>query len=354
MAAVTGYDSFFDLTHEPEVRKVSLSKEGTKVVEEGDTKLFKSSKDEMGKDSFLNLLVAQLKYQDPLNPAEDTQFVSQLAQFSQLEFTQNSTQAISTLASGMQAFMEMQTLQAQSITNASATPLLGKDVRVMEPGFDHTSGSREFNIHLLDGNKNGTLVIKDSDGNTVAELEVSAESSKGGDVVVKWDGNDSETKKPVKKGQYTIEVLDISGLTNAGYAFKDGTVSGVSFSATGAGLTVDGMQYGLGYLVSVEGDKTKSSNDSYSNVSSDVAKKIASIMNAKDKDGAIDKIATVLGLEIDEDGDYLNNEELHSVIEILNKSGTKEDEMIKKLAELLGQEDEEYAEMLKKVQNTLG
>ena len=37
------------------------------------------------KNVFLQLLVAQLKYQDPESPADGTQFVTQLAQFSQLE-----------------------------------------------------------------------------------------------------------------------------------------------------------------------------------------------------------------------------------------------------------------------------
>ena len=37
------------------------------------------------KDMFLQLLVAQIKNQDPLNPTDGTQFVSQLAQFSELE-----------------------------------------------------------------------------------------------------------------------------------------------------------------------------------------------------------------------------------------------------------------------------
>ena len=37
------------------------------------------------KDLFLQLLVAQIKNQDPLNPSDGTQFVSQLAQFSELE-----------------------------------------------------------------------------------------------------------------------------------------------------------------------------------------------------------------------------------------------------------------------------
>jgi flagellar basal-body rod modification protein FlgD len=351
MAAVDGYDNLFDLTHKTEVRKVSYSSAGSNVVNEGDTKLFKNSKDEMGKDSFLNLLVAQLKYQDPLNPAEDTQFVSQLAQFSQLEFTQNSTQAISSLAANMQAFMEMQTLQAQSITNASATPLLGKEVRVMEAGFEHKSGAKEFNIHLTDGNKNGTVVIKDKDGKTVAELEIAAESSKGGDVKVKWDGKDTETSNLVLGGQYTIEVLDASGMKNAGYAYKDGTVSGVSFSASGAGLTIDGVQYGLGYLVSVEEDSSGKASEGSKNpdykVSDDVIKKIASIMSSKDNNDAIEKIAEALGLDEEDDG-------VNKVVEILNKNGVSDEDIIKQLASLLGQEDEDFAEMIKKVKDILG
>ena len=41
------------------------------------------------KEMFLKLLVAQLTYQDPLNPAEDTEFIAQLAQFTQVEELQN-------------------------------------------------------------------------------------------------------------------------------------------------------------------------------------------------------------------------------------------------------------------------
>ena len=41
--------------------------------------------DSLGKDAFLKLLVAQLRYQDPLNPAEGAEFIAQTAQFTQVE-----------------------------------------------------------------------------------------------------------------------------------------------------------------------------------------------------------------------------------------------------------------------------
>ena len=44
---------------------------------------------ELGKDAFLQLLVTQMQYQDPLNPSSDTEFISQLASFSALEQMQN-------------------------------------------------------------------------------------------------------------------------------------------------------------------------------------------------------------------------------------------------------------------------
>ena len=44
---------------------------------------------DLGKDAFLQLLVTQLQYQDPLNPMDNTQFVSQMAQFTSLEQMQN-------------------------------------------------------------------------------------------------------------------------------------------------------------------------------------------------------------------------------------------------------------------------
>lgn len=57
------------------------------------TNIRKTGTSELGKDAFLQLLVCQMKNQDPLNPSSDTEFVSQLATFSQLEQLQNLSSA---------------------------------------------------------------------------------------------------------------------------------------------------------------------------------------------------------------------------------------------------------------------
>ena len=67
----------------------------------------KKSNSALDKDSFLQLLVAQMKYQDPLEPASNTEYIAQLATFSQVEELQN---------------------VSQSMTNAQANGLMGKTV----------------------------------------------------------------------------------------------------------------------------------------------------------------------------------------------------------------------------------
>lgn len=69
----------------------------------------------LDKDDFLNLLVAQMKYQDPLEPQSNTEYVSQLATFTQVEATEN---------------------MANTAENVQANNLIGKTV-IMQIGRAH-------------------------------------------------------------------------------------------------------------------------------------------------------------------------------------------------------------------------
>ncbi|HOI74196.1 MAG TPA: flagellar hook capping FlgD N-terminal domain-containing protein [Syntrophales bacterium] len=68
-----------------------------------------TSTSSLGKEAFLQMLVAQLKYQDPMNPADGTEFASQLAQFSSLEQLTNLNKGIESLA------MDTNSLQAVNL-----------------------------------------------------------------------------------------------------------------------------------------------------------------------------------------------------------------------------------------------
>ncbi|MDY5180870.1 flagellar hook assembly protein FlgD, partial [Butyribacter sp.] len=69
----------------------------------------RKTNDSLGKEDFLLLLVTQMQYQDPLEPTSNTEYVAQLAQFSELE--------------------QMENLNSTTV-NTSAYSLVGKDVKV--------------------------------------------------------------------------------------------------------------------------------------------------------------------------------------------------------------------------------
>lgn len=69
----------------------TIDKDGNLVQSESyyNSTKSKTSNDTLDKTAFLNLLVAEMKYQDPLNPASNSDYVAQLATFSQVEAMQN-------------------------------------------------------------------------------------------------------------------------------------------------------------------------------------------------------------------------------------------------------------------------
>ncbi len=76
-------------------------------------------KNGLGKDSFLKLLVTELRHQDPTKPMEDKEFIAQMAQFSSLEQMSNLNKEMKTLVS--------------STKSSEAYGILGKNVEAYDP-----------------------------------------------------------------------------------------------------------------------------------------------------------------------------------------------------------------------------
>ncbi len=109
--------------------------------------------EELGRDEFLTLLVTQLKYQDPLNPTDNSEFISQLAQFSSLQEIRNLSEA---------------TRQASELSVASsAAGLIGRpvagEVVNTETGKTETVSGTVAGVAM----KNGVPTLVLTDGSTL-------------------------------------------------------------------------------------------------------------------------------------------------------------------------------------------
>ncbi len=110
-----------------------------------------SASSNLGESAFLTLLSAELQYQNPLKPMDNTQFVAQLAQFSALAATTTQTSTLSSILS---------TLQQQNPVVAMAQ-LIGKTVSTAEGSGQVTAVSQQGQSLMADISGIGTVPISD-------------------------------------------------------------------------------------------------------------------------------------------------------------------------------------------------
>jgi flagellar basal-body rod modification protein FlgD len=80
----------------------SVNPVGSTNTDQSSSSAVSSSSKDLGKTEFLNLLVAQLKNQDPMNPMDNQEFIAQLATFSSLEQLISINKAVTELATESQ------------------------------------------------------------------------------------------------------------------------------------------------------------------------------------------------------------------------------------------------------------
>ena len=117
---------------------VDITNNTTKVQAEKASKTTGTS--ELGQDAFLQLLMAQMKKQDPLNPTDSSQFMSQQAQFTQISELQKRNKSLAS---------SNQIMQASS--------LIGKNVSLSDP--NNTENTISGTVSEAKINSNGASVV---------------------------------------------------------------------------------------------------------------------------------------------------------------------------------------------------
>ncbi|MDR1048910.1 MAG: flagellar hook assembly protein FlgD [Synergistaceae bacterium] len=117
---------------------------------------------ELGKDAFLKLLIAELSNQDPMNPMSDREFIAQMAQFSTLEQMTNMTKALEGLSS-MEPYSAVNYVGKvvafdYEASDGTVTPVYDIVLSVL---FDPTDGA------VLETAEHGDIPLKKIDGVTV-------------------------------------------------------------------------------------------------------------------------------------------------------------------------------------------
>jgi flagellar basal-body rod modification protein FlgD len=210
------------------------------------TDSFASANGDLGKNEFLQLLVAQLRNQDPLDPMKDADFIAQMSQFSSLEQLINMNDNLSNS-------MDLDYMTSQSISNSMATSLLGKTITANTNWVNYT-GNEDVNINYsLAANASEVKIsILNEDGAIVQVMY--DENSQSGMNDLAWDGKYIDgTKAPIGNYQIQVEAMAPDGTAINSAALLVGTATKVQYINGAAYLMVNNSMIMLGDVLEVEG-----------------------------------------------------------------------------------------------------
>jgi flagellar basal-body rod modification protein FlgD len=171
-------------------------------------------------DTFLKMLTAQLKNQDPTSPMDTAQFTNQLVMYSQVE------QQLST-NDKLDSMLNFYQTQASN----SALGYLGYDVKVDSRALSLQNSEGRFSV-TADGASRINIAISDATtGKTVKTIVLGAEDIDGELI---WNGTDNNGNQ-LEDGTYTLLVAatDAAGKTVTSKVYSHGVVSGIDVDANG-------------------------------------------------------------------------------------------------------------------------
>nr|WP_320048867.1 flagellar hook capping FlgD N-terminal domain-containing protein [uncultured Desulfuromonas sp.] len=198
-----------------------------------------SSSNTLGQEDFLELLIAQLQNQDPLDPQSNTEFIAQLATFSSLE---QQTLTNDKLDEVISSTSDMQQL--------AAIDLLNQDVVAQTDSFYLNGDQVDIGFYLPEDATSVTVSVLDEDNTVVATLDYSNVSA--GDKFLDWDATDSDGNA-LASGEYSLSIEAYSGDSEIDDVLPlvKTTVDQVAMSSSGSVLSTDAGEILLSDIYSV-------------------------------------------------------------------------------------------------------
>jgi flagellar basal-body rod modification protein FlgD len=179
-------------------------------------------------DRFLKLLVTQMKNQDPLNPLDNAQVTSQMAQLSTVTGIDKLNATVQALSSSMLA---SQSLQAVS--------MIGHVALIEGDTMDLGNGKAYAGVELKQPSDKLTVTISDEAGRTVRTLHLG--SQEAGVVDVNWDGA-TDGGGTAADGKYTFTaVSELGGKKSDAVTLSYGLVNSVAQSSSGVTVNVGNL-----------------------------------------------------------------------------------------------------------------
>lgn len=193
----------------------------------GKTNSAKSAVDK-AQDRFMTLLVTQMKNQDPLNPMDNAQVTSQMAQLSTVTGIDKLNNTLESLIGNVQTGQSYQ-----------AANMIGHNVLVAGNTVTSKGSGGYFGVDLPTGADNLNVTIKDSAGTTIRSLNLGAQDA--GTFPLKWDGL-TDAGTVANSGNYQFEVTaTTAGQSVTADALNYAEVMSVSNSASGVKLNLSNL-----------------------------------------------------------------------------------------------------------------
>ncbi|NOG32738.1 flagellar hook assembly protein FlgD [Halomonas sp. TBZ9] len=204
----------------------------------GGAKLSESESDEL-RQSFLTLLITQLENQDPLNPLENAEMTSQLAQINTVSGIEQLNETLQGITQQMDAGKMLQA--SGLIGNAVLVP--GNSVKVSN-NEDGSANATPFGVELDQPAQRLEITVRSQGGEVVYTEQV--ENVNAGVQSFSWDGLNSDGE-PLPPGDYRVSLnaIDSEGEEMDSQALNYALVQGVSPAESNGEVRLDlGAVYG--------------------------------------------------------------------------------------------------------------